>query len=141
MPTADLGFYYRYRETYDYTPSFNGGFYLNASVKIILDKFPITKKTPKGAYVLTDKYPNPEKLILDHWNRKYAHPTEKKAQLAYLKRKQSQITIVQQQLFVAREAYAEACNKFGLPQEIRKYISENKVYPPEQDGIDDQIPY
>lgn len=128
MTSEDHDYYYRYKDVVIHNGYADDLYFTNPSVRIELIKFRIIKKTPKGAYILTNEYPKPERLILDHWDKKYAHSTIAEARLAFIKRKRNQITIVETQLRNAKEAYFTACKDFGSVPELEKTVSAEKVY-------------
>lgn len=149
--TEDLGVYYRY---YDELSA--GGYYgvdgipRPPSVKIKLEEFKITKKTPKGVYIsrvryIHDHYEN-EQLILDHWSKKYAYPTKEEAQKDFLRRKRNQLAIHEERALRAREAYNTACFEFKQESEIPRTADLRQVYGKDilsdlSKDLDDDVPY
>lgn len=74
-------------------------------VRVRIWSYDIVRRTPKGAWVLTDETGvMSEHLILDRWHKKYANPTIEGARNDFIARKQRLIDIQTRRIRHAQEA-------------------------------------
>lgn len=87
--------YYRLREQLEY----------NSEMKIVADTFKVIKTTPKGAWIVSDKYADGKKhFVLNGSGKRFAYPDLKAAIASFEKRKVLQIWHLENQLTIARAA-------------------------------------
>lgn len=138
MRDEDFGFYYRYYDilkTSGYFSSDGDYFSHKPETKIELALCPITKKTPKGAFI-RNPLTREVQFVADYWRNKYAWPTEDQAKLHYIKRKKHQHLIHEEKSLRAREAYHQAVELWGQESEIKKAATLAKVYGPDPLKVD-----
>ena len=70
-------------------------------VSLYVSKYPIVRKTPKGCWV--DDY-GKERFVLEGEGKRFAYYTKEKALYNFLRRKQTQIKILNTQLLHATQA-------------------------------------
>ena len=108
-----LGWYFRLHEqSYSQIVDADREEYSSYTV-VEIEAFPVIRKTPKGVYICGRKN---QELILDHWKRKFAHPTWQEALVSYVARKRRQ-----HQIHMARAASAEA----NLRRAVGAYACED----------------
>lgn len=113
--------YYRMHDTLMY----EGG-----EIKIELQKFRVVKRTPKGAWIIPhweDSWwpdPNPKKrFVLDGDGRRYAYPTVEAEHKSYLRRKEVQISRLEDQMLIAKVALGLASRPDFEPD--KTYMDES----------------
>lgn len=75
---------------------------------LVLNEFPVLKKTEKGTWIQDLFVRNNQRFILDSSVKKYAHPTKVKALKGFCERKRRQIRILSTQLSDAEKSLQRA---------------------------------
>lgn len=87
--------YYRLREQLEF----------HSEMKIIADTFKVIKETPKGAWIVSDRYTNGKKhFVLNGSGKRFAYPDLDAAIASFKQRKIRQIQLLENQLIIARAA-------------------------------------
>ena len=124
---VDLGYYYRYYEQIDYDPYFSGLELYRGTVRLECTKYPVVRKTPKGAWIRRWSGSNPETFVLDSSPKKVAWPTKKEAAAHFITRKKNQVMLLTRQLARAQEALYTAAEKFEV-RDITRPVTLREIY-------------
>lgn len=67
---------------------------------VLLDAYPIVRRTPKGCWIeVAPGYPKPKlKFVLNDAVKRYAYETEDTAKTSFLRRKRRQLSILRNQI-------------------------------------------
>lgn len=124
---VNLGYYYRYYESVEHDPYYQGIELYRGRVRLDCEKYTVLRKTPKGVWIRRWSGSNPETFILDSSPKKVAWPTKKEAAVHFITRKKNQILLLTRQLARAQEALWEAADVFEVA-DITKPATLKDIY-------------
>lgn len=104
MESEETQYYYRY-----------DGINFNRKSRLYLSSYKVVGKTPKGVYIETENYE--KRLVINDWRKKYAYPTKEEAMVAFIRRKERQIAILESQLHFAK-VYLKIATSDNIEDEV-----------------------